>query len=125
MHRSDQPKPPKAINPEIPALLNQIILRSLSKDPNDRFSDGVEFHKALENIDLSPINSKSIRKEVKKIDGQSNRKSIQSKSNFVEEEKPRTLQPGTVILAIIALIFAGGLIPFWLYVILQINSLNR
>jgi hypothetical protein len=28
-------------------------------------------------------------------------------------------------MAIIALIFAGGLIPFWLYVILQINSISR
>jgi len=79
----------------------------------------------LANIDLPLINSKSISQKVKKNNEQSNLKSIPSRSNLTEEEKPKTLKPSTIILAIIALIFAGGLIPFWLYVILQINSLNR
>ena len=126
MHRSDQPKPPKALILKYPDPLNQIILKALSKDPDDRFSDGVKFHQELAKIDLSIINSKSIRQ----ID-QKNRHSIEIRKAYKinlssdEAEKPKTIQPTTIILAIIALIFAGGLIPFWLYVILQINSLNR
>jgi len=125
MHRSELPRPPKAINPEIPDSLNQIILRSLSKDPDDRYSDGVKFHRELASINWSNINSKSIRLAVKKPDDRSSSENIQPDFSSSEVEKSKTLKPSTIILAIFALIFAGGLIPFWLYVFLQINSLNR
>ena len=52
MHRSVQPKPPKSINSDIPDNLNQIILKALSKDPEERFSDGVKFHQELAKINL-------------------------------------------------------------------------
>jgi serine/threonine protein kinase len=125
MHRSDQPKSPKIINPEIPDALNQIILKSLSKDPDDRFSDGIKFHQELASIGL-PINkSILIHQTIKKINAQSKPKVDQNNLSSDEVIKPKTLQPATIILGVMALIFAGGLIPFWLYVFLQINLLNR
>ena len=125
MHRSVQPKPPKTINSDIPETLNQVILKSLSKDPEERFSDGVKFHQELASIDLSVNNFKPILQTVYKPEDRSKSKDIQNKLSFKEAKKPKSPQPSTILLAVIALIFAGGLIPFWLYVILQINSLNR
>ncbi len=125
MHRSDLPKSPKSINSEIPEALNQIILKALSKIPEERYSDGVKFHHELAKIDLMDLNSNRRLQTVIKQNDSPVSKSIQKKSSVKEAKKAKSLQPTTIILTIIALIFAGGLIPFWLYVILQINSLNR
>lgn len=35
---SEQPPPPSALNPEVPAHLDRIVMRALAKDPNDRYS---------------------------------------------------------------------------------------
>jgi serine/threonine-protein kinase len=125
MHRIVLPKLPKAINPEIPDPLNQIILRSLSKDPNDRQCDGVKFHNELAGIDLPIINSRSIHQVLKKPGARLSTENFQPDLHSSEIEKVGALKPSTIILAIFALIFTGGLIPFWLYVFLQINLLNR
>jgi len=125
MHRSDLPKPPKSIEPEIPDALSQIILKALSKIPEERYSDGVKFHHELSRIDIMDLNSNRRRQAVMKYNDPPVSKPSPKKPRINEAKKTTSLQPKTIILAIIALIFAGGLIPFWLYVILQINSLNR
>jgi serine/threonine protein kinase len=35
---SEQPPPPSALNPEVPAHLDRIVMRALAKDPDDRYS---------------------------------------------------------------------------------------
>ncbi len=125
MHRVDLPKPPKAINPEIPDLLDQIILKSLSKDPKDRYSDGVKFHLELASINLSKNKLNFNQKPVKTIDDDAIHESDQNDLFPDGGKETKSLQLSTFFLAFFALIFAGGLIPFWLYVFLQINSLNR
>ncbi|MBQ7278218.1 MAG: serine/threonine protein kinase [Clostridia bacterium] len=38
MHISNQPKPPKELNPQIPPALNDIVLRAMEKDPAMRYA---------------------------------------------------------------------------------------
>jgi serine/threonine protein kinase/beta-lactam-binding protein with PASTA domain len=44
---SAQPHPPSAVNPAVPAALDQIVLRALAKDPSARYADAEEFIAAL------------------------------------------------------------------------------
>jgi serine/threonine-protein kinase len=47
-HIQDQPVPPSQFNPNIPAVLVEIILHCLEKLPDMRFSDGLQLARALE-----------------------------------------------------------------------------
>jgi serine/threonine protein kinase len=47
-HISDPPPPPTEINPNIPAEVEQVILRALDKEPNRRFENAREFVRNLE-----------------------------------------------------------------------------
>src|SRR5947208_9945497 len=49
-HIQDVPTPPSQLNPNIPPALEEIILRSLEKDPRDRYRDGDALAFALENL---------------------------------------------------------------------------
>lgn len=47
-HISDPPPPPTELNPNIPAEVEQILLKSLDKEVSKRYSTATEFIKALE-----------------------------------------------------------------------------
>jgi eukaryotic-like serine/threonine-protein kinase len=44
----EQPRPPSQIDPDIPAALDDIILKALAKEPSERYSSAMEFVAALE-----------------------------------------------------------------------------
>ncbi len=46
-HAHEQPKRPSEFNPDLPADLEQVILKSLEKDPADRYQTADEFREAL------------------------------------------------------------------------------
>jgi serine/threonine-protein kinase len=46
-HLTIAPVPPIEVNPALPPKVNQIILRALEKNPDDRFQTAQEFHDAL------------------------------------------------------------------------------
>jgi serine/threonine-protein kinase len=46
-HSRDPVEPPSQINPEVPADLEQVVLRCLSKRPADRFQDAASLDQAL------------------------------------------------------------------------------
>ncbi|MFF2657473.1 protein kinase [Kitasatospora sp. NPDC058032] len=47
-HVQDQPVPPSQANPRVPAGLDPLVLRSLAKNPDDRFQDADEFRAHIE-----------------------------------------------------------------------------
>ncbi|GAB5492249.1 MAG: hypothetical protein Phog2KO_24640 [Phototrophicaceae bacterium] len=47
-HISDPPPPPTELNPNIPAEVEQVLMRSLDKDPTKRFDTAKEFVSAME-----------------------------------------------------------------------------
>jgi serine/threonine-protein kinase len=44
----DAPKPPRELRPEVPAKLEEVVLRALSKEPLARYRDATEWRDALE-----------------------------------------------------------------------------
>jgi tRNA A-37 threonylcarbamoyl transferase component Bud32 len=46
-HLYQPPPPPRTLNPEIPAQLEEIILKTLEKNPDDRYQTMSELHEAL------------------------------------------------------------------------------
>jgi serine/threonine-protein kinase len=49
-HASEDPEPPRYVNGDVPAELEEIILRSLEKRPEDRFQTIAELREALEQV---------------------------------------------------------------------------
>ncbi|WP_406201378.1 protein kinase [Kitasatospora sp. NBC_01560] len=47
-HVQDMPVPPSQANPRVPAALDPLVLRSLAKNPDDRFQDADEFRAHLQ-----------------------------------------------------------------------------
>jgi serine/threonine protein kinase/Flp pilus assembly protein TadD len=50
-HKSEAPKPPKELNEQIPDDLNQVIMKCLEKDKNDRYQSTGELRSELINIE--------------------------------------------------------------------------
>lgn len=44
----DDPEPAQSINPDVPPLLDRVVIRLLSKDPADRYESATQLAKALE-----------------------------------------------------------------------------
>lgn len=112
MHRESKPIPPKFKNRSLPDTLNDFILKSISKNPDDRFSDGNTFIKALNSLDLHFEKSYTSNKNPHKKD-----LLLQHNAN----SKQNTFNWSTILLSFLALILAGGLIPFWIYIFFSIN----
>lgn len=125
MHRSDLPKPPRTFNYEIPESLNRIILRALSKKPEERYQNGSEFHSALKKVETNVLNSSPSDPSIQKPEVQSLAGKKKITQVPIKPQKNQHIQFSTIVMAVFALLLAGGLIPFWLYVILSLNSLNR
>jgi serine/threonine-protein kinase len=115
MHRMHAPPHLIQINPSVPLELNRIVLRCLEKEPGDRFASAQQVEDALASIEL---NSASLAA-----------KDLPHPPIVKAEQTPEAESPkpdlATIWLALVALIMGGGLIPFWLYVILSLNSINR
>lgn len=116
MHRMEIPRSLIKVNPQIPDELNRIVMRCLEKEPGDRFDSAGKLEKALSLVNM-PVSIS----EPDFIQSQN------SKQPALEPEETDVGKPdkATILLALMALVLAGGLIPFWLYVILSINSINR
>lgn len=52
-HVNEQPPLPMNFNPDVPLDLQEVILKALAKDPNDRYQTAREMHNALKKIDFS------------------------------------------------------------------------
>jgi len=50
-HLNDAPKPPSKIRPEIPEELDQVVLRALAKNPEDRYQTAEEFSEDLHRVE--------------------------------------------------------------------------
>lgn len=63
MHASDPPPPPRQIEPSISPALESVILRSLAKEPANRYANGEAFvtalKQAIQQPDTAPTNGRS------------------------------------------------------------------
>jgi serine/threonine-protein kinase len=124
MHREEFPKSLKKVNSQIPDYLNDLVMKAIDKDPQKRFSDGSTFVSALARFKpVQPAVSDAVIKP-KKIHPVKKHISVDSESAPAKKpirKKQTSYNWTTILLSFLALILAGGLIPFWIYVIFSIN----
>lgn len=84
-------KPPSTVNPSIPPELDAIIMRALTKDPNQRFQTGEEFQRALHKFlyafkpEFNPNDLAYMAKNLFKDDMVKDRKRLQELNTKVEQ----------------------------------------
>jgi serine/threonine protein kinase len=118
------------LNKSISTEDNDIIMRAIAKAPSDRYANGLEFSKALKKIQDEPkTNNKNLSLlDREKIDISENPEFLEISEDYsFGREKPSLMHYDwfSILLSILALIMAGGLIPFWIYIYLTISSINR
>ena len=87
MHMNDIPKRPRAINPDIPAGLEEIILRAIEKDPENRYQTAADMIKNIESFKSKPSMTFGYYEEVKEKSAKSvktAKASDASKTQYVE-----------------------------------------
>ena len=151
LHRQATPIPPRAFNPAIPPALEQIILKVLSKEAAGRYRTADQLGRILLNYshsaDLYAANIPPLTPQTGIPAGNhhsataptvppayasnptaSPNRGVTSPTPYV---RPPAVQShsdsgldidwGTIALGLLAMLVAGGLIPFWLYVWFTLN----
>lgn len=131
LHRETPPLPPTQINRNIPPVLEQIILKVLAKEPSARYRTADQLGRVL--LTFAPAGRETPSRPVEQAPGGV------SQTQAVPAPHPETgpAPPGaappladdleidwiSVGLGLLALLMAGGLIPFWLWVFFQLQPL--
>lgn len=130
-HREDAPQSPKTVNPELCDELDALILKAMAKQPQERFADGNQFVEALNAIPLPcepRVEMEPAQPPVaepapaKPAAVKSAPKAVKAKPAPKSRRQPMRYDWRTILLSFVALILAGGLIPFWIYVLFSINK---
>ncbi len=72
MHMADDPPSPRQIRPEISETIEELILKSLAKEPNERYQSGAELSAALATAltDKSALTTQSRQSMMERVEGQ-------------------------------------------------------
>jgi eukaryotic-like serine/threonine-protein kinase len=128
MHRESMPRPPMEIRPTIGDNLNRILLKVLTKEPSARYRTADQLGRVLitftkeRETTPGPIPEQAFVPQPAPV----------VQPDPLPEQLPQrqiTTPPNdalkidwiTAVIGLIALLFVGGLIPFWLYIYFLIN----
>jgi len=140
MHQKTPPSSLRKLNPNIPATLEQIVLKVLSKEPSARYRTADQLGRVLINFKEHPLQKPATPRVPHPPDvaAASYRPDRAEPSPPPKPKAPLTYPEVvtytttprsasakfdwlTWLLALLALIAAGGLIPFWLWVYYVLN----
>jgi len=145
MHRVETPIPPRRLNPAIPEILEEIILKVLSKEPSARYRTADQLGRVL--LSFGNVNQEKtgpiILPHVKKADTQptiipippeqaTSKKPFFAKplslpinqnwgTSEASEEPSKPIDWLTWLLGLLAFTAILGLIPFWLFIYYSLN----
>ena len=144
LHRDSLPPSPRRFNPSISIPLEQVLLKVLAKEPASRYRTAEQLGRVLNALaqpppavvqpvaapDPEPVYTQTTQAG---IGSPSTNKYLPEYVEYAEEEAEPTyvvISPAkrgtafdyvTWLLALLALVAVGGLIPFWLWVIYILN----
>ena len=124
-HMQEEPVEPRSINPEIPIAMNDIILKAMKKDPNERYQSATDMLRdltlALKNPDGNLAGENTINDFPTQVIHTIERQKLEQKGKENEKDKKKkkenffTKHKGLIITLILILLFAlslGGTILF-------------
>ena len=115
LHQTAKPLPPRRYNPAIPPILEQIILKVLSKEPSARYRTADQLGRILMNLQEGAAQEAAAPPKTPRVE-----KAAPPPQVFAPPEKPASdplaVDWPTTLLALLALIAVGGLLPFWMWV---------
>lgn len=121
MHREMEPVSLNKVVTGIPDSINELVIKAISKDPVDRYVDGTAFIQALDRINLMRSTAVDLSSKKKKSRSEKPiRSEILHEDHDLKSKKSR-FNWMTILLSFLALILAGGLLPFWIYVLFSIK----
>lgn len=125
-HRQDLPPSPRGVNPDIPLEIEQILLKTLAKEPAARYRTADQFGRVLKayhqnSLVIEPPRTQFISTAAAGTAETQPYESPPAPENVPETKNPFDLDWITIGLALLAVIAAGGLIPFFLWVYFVFN----
>jgi serine/threonine-protein kinase len=141
LHRESLPPSPRRLNPSIPVQLERILLKVLAKEPSSRYRTADQMGRVLTSLAQQPAAYIQPEAAPEPEMGYSNPTQIATvyppanvyPTEYAEDEdepsyvvisppkRPAGFDWATWLLALLALVAVGGLIPFWLWVIYVLN----
>jgi eukaryotic-like serine/threonine-protein kinase len=122
LHRETEPVPPRKLNPIIPPVLEQIIMKVLSKKPSARYRTADQLGRVLKNLNriANDKQKEEINTPLRTVRPRSPGAVISAASATTSEpvEKKDILDFDwiTLSMGLLTAIAVSGLIPFWLFV---------
>lgn len=124
MHREEPPPSPRQINPEIPVDLEQVLFKVLSKEPAARYRTADQFGRVLTTLLQSrtpSVEAPAITSASTQVDSSSTQPyetpAVSTiASALSQKEDPLEIDWITILLALLALVAVGGLIPLFIWV---------
>lgn len=113
-HRLKDPPSPREFNPEISQALEKIILKVLSKEPSTRYRTADQLGRIM--INFTQSREPNVTPQSFHLPSQRDMERA-----FGRDKEERALDWVTILLGLLALIAAGGLIPFWMWVYFTLN----
>ncbi|MHC1741258.1 MAG: protein kinase [Anaerolineaceae bacterium] len=126
---TNDPVPPRTINPQIPETLEKIILKVLSKEPSQRFRTADQMGRVLLSFGQQPDNYFLVPPPIEQNPTAPTKITIptpppQNPSSFEDKiPSPTVVDWKTIGLELACILFVGGLIPFGLFVWFSIKPL--
>jgi len=129
MHRQNMPASPGTLNPNIPPALEQIMLKVLAKEPSSRYRTADQLGRILITFRDQYLNSGAVS-TIPTVQNAQNQRASQpyppssTRNHAIQDtqsKNPLDIDWVTIGLGFLALIAAGGLIPFSLWVYFVLN----
>lgn len=140
LHQNARPIPPHTLNPAVPPELEKIVLKLLAKEPAARYRTADQLGHILESLfnDNGSEISLEVNGRLESVEPVQPTRMPVTRTTVAPEypvltprQSPNSSVPkgpnladidwATVFLWLLAVILVGGLIPFWLWVILRFN----